>query len=66
MKTDVTKNIRINNAMPDVPSPGIRSVSIPKMMQHATYIAIQKMYFDNTIMLLENGVAHSNVVALGN
>ena len=52
--------------MPDVPSPGIRSVSIPKMMQHATYIAIQKMYFDNTIMLLENGVAHSNVVALGN
>lgn len=66
MKTDVIKNIRINNAMPDVPSHGIISVSIPKMMQHATYIAIQKMYFDNTIILLENGVAHSNVVALGN
>ena len=65
MKTDVTKNIRINNAMPDVPSPGIRSVSIPKIRQQAKYIVIQKIYFANTISFRGNGSAHNKVDALG-
>ena len=66
IKTDTIRNINANSLISDVPNPGINKVSSSKTIQQIAYIAMQKMYFDETIAFRENGVAHSNVVAFGN
>lgn len=48
------------------PNPGIIKVSIPYIRQQATYVTMQKIYLDKTIILRGYGVAHNSVAALGN
>ena len=66
MNTDITKSISTNKFISKLPNPGIIKVSIPKMIQQAKKITMQKTYFDKTNIFRENGVAHSNAAALGN
>ena len=66
MNTDITKSMSTNKFISKLPNPGIIKVSIPKIIQQAKKITMQKTYFDKTNIFRENGVAHNNVAALGN
>ena len=66
MKIQVIKSMSTNSFMLHEPNPGIIKVSIPYIRQQATYVTMQKIYLDKTIILRGYGVAHNSVAALGN